>query len=325
MSLLSPALRRLLGFLDTTDVVNCVFFAILSLGMIIGAAKIQFWWLFILANVAVIVAIVFLADLASTRTHIWRLFHGFYMMICIPIAFKEVYYLVPALHPVDYDQALAAIDFWLFGINPTVWIGRFAHPALTEILQIAYASFYLLPMILTIDLYRKKRMQAFRIVFLTVILGFYISYWGYLAVPAVGPRFTLHEFHKVDDELPGLYFTKILRYYTDFGESIPQGTVDTLKHVQRDVFPSGHTEITLLVMFLAFRYRARSRYVIGILGTLLVVATVYLRYHYVIDLLGGVLFAILSFEAMKLIDSGWYRVKNSLAKNGLRYVRTPSA
>lgn len=304
-------MRRVIAHLDTMDALNIVMYALLGLTMTILSPRLPTWWLYVLLDAGVITLVYLLARFASTRSHFWKLLHGFYMMIGIPIAFKQFYWIVPLVHPMDYDQALIAIDrFLFFGTDPTRWMYQFAHPVLTEILQLAYGSFYFLPLILAVDLYRKKRMAAFRIVFLTIILGFYLSYLGYVAVPAIGPRFTLHDFATTDTELPGVFATQFLRDYTNTGESIPPGTDDPARKVQRDVFPSGHTQMTLLTIFLAFRYRARTRWPLGIVGSLLVIATVYMRYHYVVDLIGGALFAVLTFQLMKLLDVRWRQLRH---------------
>jgi membrane-associated phospholipid phosphatase len=307
-------LKRFFAFHNTTDFVNTVFFVLLTVVLPVWSSRIPSWLEFAAANVLIILAIQILAKYAASRGHLWNLLHGFYMMALIPIAFKEMYLLVPAIHPIDFDAALIAIDRALFGIDVTVWMHHVARPALTEILQLAYASYYLLPFILAVDLYRMRRMKAFKTVFLFVMLGFYLSYFGYVAVPAIGPRFTLHDFGKTDDELPGLLVTSALRVYTNTGESIPPGTAYPAAEVQRDVFPSGHTEVTLLVMLLAFRYRARSRWFLLVAGSLLVFGTVYLRYHYVIDLVGGAAFAWLTMELGPLIDRWWeaWKKKNAL-------------
>jgi membrane-associated phospholipid phosphatase len=45
------------------------------------------------------------------------------------------------------------------------------------------------------------------------------------------------------------------------------------------------------------------------LGSLLIFATVYLRYHYVIDLIGGFLFAAFSLWSGKIIFNWWRRIR----------------
>ena len=302
-------MRRILYSYNTTDLVNTGFFILLSIAMLIWRDAIPLWPLFIGINLAVLLSIGILARFAVLRGAVWNLLHGFYMMLCIPIAFKEMYYLVPAIHPVDYDAALIILDRMIFGTDVTVWLKNWTHPLLTEILQLAYASYYFLPLILAVDFYRKRRVRAFKTVFLFVILGFYLSYFGYVSVPAIGPRFTQHEFDQKDADLPGMMLTPYLRAYTNTGESIPPGIEYPAAKVQRDVFPSGHTQITLLVIFLAFRFRARTRWFLGVVGSLLIIATVYLRYHYVIDLFAGALFAWMTVELGTLLDYWWTRWK----------------
>jgi membrane-associated phospholipid phosphatase len=60
--------------------------------------------------------------------------------------------------------------------------------------------------------------------------------------------------------------------------------------VQRDVFPSGHTQLSLVAVYCAFHYCVAARWTLAILVSLLIIGTVYLRYHYVIDIVAGVAF-----------------------------------
>ena len=149
----------------------------------------------------------------------------------------------------------------------------------------------------------------------SVIYGFYLSYLGYFALPGIGPRFTLHNFSMLNQELPGIFFTKYLRHFIDFAESISKNTANPAAVVQRDVFPSGHTMITLIVMYLSIRMRSRSRFFFVPVGALLIFATVYLQYHYVIDLIAGALFMMFSISPnLTLPYSGkkifnWWRRK----------------
>src|SRR5438045_4406212 len=62
--------------------------------------------------------------------------HGWYPVALIPATYKELSYLIPLVHPRDFDVELAAIDHRLFGVHPTVWLERFTWPALTEVLQL---------------------------------------------------------------------------------------------------------------------------------------------------------------------------------------------
>jgi len=140
-----------------------------------------------------------------------------------------------------------------------------------------------------------------------IIYGFYLSYLGYFIWPGIGPRFTLHNFETINQDLPGLFLTNFLREIVNSGVSISAGTPNPAEVVQRDIFPSGHTMITLLVMYLSFRLKSRSRYFFVPIGTLLIFSTVYLWYHYVIDLIGGLLFMIFTLWSGRYFFNWWRR------------------
>ena len=59
----------------------------------------------------------------------------------------------------------------------------------------------------------------------------------------------------------------------------------------RDCFPSGHTEIPLITLWLAYRFKRRLFWVYLPIVMGLVCSTVYLRYHYVIDVIAGMALA----------------------------------
>jgi membrane-associated phospholipid phosphatase len=59
------------------------------------------------------------------------------------------------------------------------------------------------------------------------------------------------------------------------------------------------------VMYLSVKLKSRSRYLLLPAGTLLIISTVYLRYHYVIDLAGGLVFMMFSVWSGKYIFNWW--------------------
>jgi membrane-associated phospholipid phosphatase len=158
---------------------------------------------------------------------------------------------------------------------------------------VAYSSFYLFFLIIGFEIYRRRNPEQFSGLRFSIAYGFILSYIGYFLLPAVGPRFTLHDYARINIELPGVALTPYLRWFVDAGESIPARATNSLAAAlaQRDAFPSGHTMMTLVLICLGFRWRTRSRYFVLAMGLMLIVATVYLRYHYVVDVLAGALWA----------------------------------
>ncbi|HAB51699.1 MAG TPA: hypothetical protein DCE80_05940 [Ignavibacteriales bacterium] len=273
--------------------------------------QIKNWQTFIVLNLLTIIFVFLLAYTAETyRYKILRIIHYLYLIPLVLLTFKEIYFLIRPLRPNDYDQLLINIDRWLFGVDPTVFLYKFSHPVITEILQIIYGMFYFLPIILGLVLLKKRRLIEADFAIFTIIFGFFLSYIGYFALPAIGPRFTLHDFQNENAELPGLLLTNFLREVTNTVESIPPGTLNPENIVQRDVFPSGHTMITLVVIYLSIKLKSRSRFFLIPAGTLLIFATVYLRYHYVIDLIGGLVFMHFCVFTSPLIFNWWSKRTN---------------
>ena len=283
--------------LHATDILLIGFAGLLSLLNIVFAFRIPHWWLMILINAGVSLTILGIAAVHQrTQSRLMRYVHEWYVAPTVFFTFKEIYFMLSPIHGGrDYDDVLIAIDRWLFGVNPTEWLMHLSTPVLTEVLQIAYTSFYLLFLIIGYEIYRRNEPDLFHSFMFTCVYGFFLSYAGYFLLPAIGPRFTLHDFSALDRDLPGLLLTPYLRWFVNAGESIPLGVPNAvaIAGTQRDVFPSGHTMMTLVLMWISAKYRLRFRYAMYTIGTLLIIATVYERYHYVIDLVGGALFMLL--------------------------------
>jgi membrane-associated phospholipid phosphatase len=187
----------------------------------------------------------------------------------------------------------------LLGCYPTVELEKIASPLLTEVLQLSYSSYYLIPFALGIALYRKKKEAEFDRTLFFIMLCFYISYIGYLLFPALGPRYAMA--HLQEGELQGWFLAQQI-----------QSVLNTLEGIKRDAFPSGHTGIALTVLYLAYRFERRLFFILLPVVTALVFSTVYCRYHYVVDVLGGMALTLITLimgEAFygyrsKRIDTG---------------------
>ncbi|MBK7381382.1 MAG: phosphatase PAP2 family protein [Ignavibacteriales bacterium] len=312
-------IKSFLKKLKAYDLVVIAFYIFLTILHLIFFDKIlnSSGWIVINAGiVSLAFLLAFLEDRYTNR--VWRILHYWYIAPLILLTFKELYYMIKPIRGMDYDFLFINIDRFLFGGDPTKFFYHIANPLLTEILQIVYGSFYLLPIILCLSLLRKKRYVATDFALFSVVYGFFLSYLGYFLLPGIGPRFTLHDFNSVNQALPGLYLTNFLREVVNAGESIPAGTINPADLVQRDVFPSGHTMITLIVMYLSIKLKSRSRYFFIPVGSLLIFSTVYLWYHYVIDLIAGALFMMFAMWSGKYIFNWWRR---KIHKEGFEYLK----
>ena len=171
----------------------------------------------------------------------------------------------------DRDAALLRIDRWLFGETPAVALQRFASPLLTDVMTAAYSLHLLLPPLLGMILYARQK-RLFREFLLAVLISGILGQTGYLLVPGVGPKRAYPEL-----------FTRTLegRVYE------PVTTALEAVRSPRDVFPSLHVGISTIVLAFALRRSRRLFLALTPLVLLNWVSTLYLRYHYFIDVVAG--------------------------------------
>jgi membrane-associated phospholipid phosphatase len=280
------------------------FWCALAVFSILLCSRISLWPFIVAAEILAVLLVCALAYFAgSTRSRTLRWIRDWAAFPLVVFTYKQLYFIIAPLHRgKDFDGLLIAVDRWLFHTDPTVWLARFSTPFLTEILQISYSLFYVFFIAVGLELYLKN-LSEFRFFKFVIVYGFYLSYIAYFFLPAVGPRFTLHDFSQTNTEMPGLLFTPALRWFVNFFEAIYPGMSNAAAaaNAQRDVFPSGHTMMTLIAITLSWRYKLKVRHYILVVGILLIVATVYLRYHYFVDILAGILLALLCMATSRKV------------------------
>lgn len=228
------------------------------------------------------------------RIRVGGALHALYPMIFVPVIFDSFADILPWVSPTLQDARLIQLDRALFGGDPTVWLERFIHPALTELLTWAYTSYYFLPIVLLLTLYCRGKQWEYDRVMFGVVLCFYLSYVGYFLVPAIGPRFTLTHLQTVD--LHGVFAADAIR-----------DTLNYLERFKQDAFPSAHTAVVLVVLFYAWQFVRGLFWVFLPIVLALIFSTVYLRYHYVIDVLAGILLAIPCVIVERAVTGLWRR------------------
>ncbi len=215
-------------------------------------------------------------------------------VVSILVVFDSLGLLVHFIHPQDIDHLLIRLDYQIFGVHPTVALESVTHPLLTDILQLAYTTYYFLPIAIGVSLWRQGKHVAFQFFVFMILLCFYLSYLGYILFPALGPRYAIEHLHTA--ELPG----------SAISHSI-QAALNWLEGVKRDAFPSGHTGIALTALLLAWRFDRRLFRIFAVPALLLVAATVYCRYHYVVDVFGGIALVVVTWIAGGVYYNFWAR------------------
>ena len=267
------------------DLLSLSFITLLAVVTLAASSRLPHteWILARYASLAVSLIIIARYSSLPTAPRWSRLLHAFLPVLIIPVLFDSMGDLIPWVRVRYFDDLLISIDYRFFGgHHPTVLLERFIHPLLTTVLQFAYISYYPMAIVLSAVLFMKKNKTAFDEAVFGIILCFYLSYLGYLLVPAVGPRFTLAHLQTRDLAASPLVIAI-------------QDTLNALENTKTDAFPSGHTAVALMSLYYALKFR--ERVLVALLIPMvagLIVSTVYLRYHYVIDVIAGILLTVLT-------------------------------
>lgn len=227
-----------------------------------------------LVTVAFLFAVAALA-LGDERTG-WR--YWFRELLPVPLVlyvFLSLGRLIPLVNPNLYDARLVAWDRAILGAEAQAALYALPLPAwLADVLTLAYSTFFFNAIVMVVSLIARHDPYVRR-VSATVILTWLVSYAGYFFVPAYGPRATVAQ-ERYATLPPGIV-----------GEPL-RDLLDNWEKTKTDAFPSGHTMVTLSVLY-CLRRRNRKLYNwILPAGALLISATILLTYHYVVDVLAAV-------------------------------------
>ncbi|MCU1237264.1 MAG: phosphoesterase, PA-phosphatase related [Candidatus Solibacter sp.] len=202
------------------------------------------------------------------------LFRNWYPLPYVASCYKEMALFIPAVRHSNGDLWLSNLDAAIWGAHPTVWLERIHNPVLTEFLQVVYTLFVPAVLFVAFILWKRRETGKFQYYAFLIALGFLASYLGYMAVPARGPRFLLKDLQHIP--LRGLWLFQGM-----------QSALDKLESAHYDCFPSGHTELTILAWW-GSRMVSNSYFQLYFAYTpFIIFATVYLRYHYTVDLMAG--------------------------------------
>ena len=214
---------------------------------------------------------------------------------CISI-YTNMHDMVHLVNPNDVDNKLIVLDDYILGFQPAIYLEKFISPGLTDFMYFSYSSFLFYILLFTMYLYVRKNYHAFRETLVSVILTFYIGYIGYVVFPAVGPKFTMA--HLFETSLSGSYITDRLSFLMDYEIS---------EYTRRDCFPSLHNGVIFLILLFAFKHQKTYALIFLPFAIALFISTLYLRYHYFIDMIAGFILATAMFYLGPIINNYWER------------------
>lgn len=186
------------------------------------------------------------------------------------------------------DALMLRLDELLFGRALPLHLQWMAVPWFTNVMWFAYAwVYYLAPVVMLAWAYAHERALFVRLR-RALVIGLLGGYVCYLLVPVAGPLFLVGEQFRVpirtQPELQRLTFST-LRY-------------------NWDCFPSLHTAVPWFLTLVAWpRLRTWARALAVLASLAVTLSTVALRFHYGVDLIAGIMWAVLVWRISSTIGA----------------------
>jgi hypothetical protein len=225
---------------------------------------------------------------SSTRAGFWRaLSYRLGHFGCVQLSYFVFAGFLPAVSPGSLDLELLAFDMAVFGAEPAVLLDSWISATSTEWFSFFYYSYFFLlasHVIPIVFFGRDHHLLSEFALGLTLVTT--IGHTCYMLVPGFGP-YTMPELF--ENELPpGLWWQLVTQLVHQGG-------------AQKDIFPSLHTALPTFILLFSFHNRSLYPYrltwpLVGWFTANIIIATMFLRWHYLIDVVAGLALAAASFE-----------------------------
>ena len=213
------------------------------------------------------------------------------------LSYFELRWILPGLQPALLDHQLHAIDLRVFGFTPSVWMAQFNEKPIVEWISFFYYGyFYMLVLMLIPELFLERGRRLIELMAGALAVCAF-GHFGYTLVPGAGPYATL----EFAEPLNGGFWW----------EQVRQTVAVAGAHL--DIFPSLHTAYPTYFALHAFGHRSHPVFkrlwpFMFFFAFNIIIATMFLRWHWGIDVLAGLALACLArWVAVTIADRDEYR------------------
>lgn len=218
--------------------------------------------------------------------------HFYPILLYVPI-YNETGHLNQMFATGMLDPWFIRLEERLFGGQPSLlFMDKLPYLWVSEVFYVAYFSYYIMITGCGLALYRQDRRQFFHYITL-VSMVFYACFLVYIFLPVVGPRIFYRDFG--DFDLPAAVMPMRV---PEFPAAVQQGPFFQIMaliyhHFETPgaAFPSSHVAVAVTTLYFSWRYIRAIRWVHAVVVVLLCLSTVYCRYHYAVDIPGGLVMA----------------------------------
>ncbi len=203
--------------------------------------------------------------------------------ICVPVvlSYFQLRWILPAITQRSLDRQIYDFDLRVFHYEPSVAWDKYVTHNATEWFAFFYFGYFLILAVNVLPfLLFARDGRLLRHVALGIVAQFCITHATYALVPGFGPYHELQYAH----ELQGGFFWSLVLHSVHSAGAL------------KDIFPSLHTGAPTFLAIFAFVHRKHApfKYVWPILAfcaSQIIIATMFLRWHYLVDIVAGLLLA----------------------------------
>jgi hypothetical protein len=199
--------------------------------------------------------------------------------------------LLPLVNATTLDLELYRLDTALFGAEPAMAMDAIVNSMTTEWFAFFYYGyFFVLALHVIPILMFAKHLRVVSEFALGMLTVFCLGHIGYMLVPGFGPYRAMAD--QFQHALPSGMWMDLVRVTVASGGA------------QMDIFPSLHTAAPTFIAIFSFRHRQKIpfRYtwpVVAFFAVNIIIATMFLRWHYVIDVVAGLCLAAFALFVAK--------------------------
>ena len=227
---------------------------------------------------------------ASPSAGILRVIRDWHPLMLFPVLYKEVELLAAVIGDWRLSVAIPAWESALFGGQPSLYLSeRLAFVPLSEYLHFCYLSYVIVIPSVAAYWYVSGRRAAFGELLLTLSTVMLGSYLFFILLPVDSPYYLSP---RLGPPLSGHFFFDLVHQMSAFGGA------------RGGAFPSAHVSGAVVVSLVAWRHQRRLAYLLVPITGGLLIATVYGRFHYVLDTLAGATLAIVVVVACRCLSGG---------------------
>jgi membrane-associated phospholipid phosphatase len=277
------------------DLICVAYFSLIGLLLIFFHKGVAHWPLYVLLHIFLILFILEIVrwgEKNQDRKIPWFL-RTFYPITILLIAWGELDGIIPMFFDNYWaTDVMIRAEKSVFGVLPILWLQQFYHPWLDELMNLLYTAYYVILPIVPLMLYIKKKHEAALAAFSFGIFAYFSNFLFFFLLPALSPLMA----GSLSDQNIGSWTGYILADFTRFLQS--DGTC------RGATFPSSHITGVFVWSFVALRYQRPLGYVLLPLAFGVAIATPYLGYHYALDSIFGLGWALICYPvALKILKS----------------------